>query len=74
MNVCTTAKKGAVGETSSKYGYPGGGEAFIADLEAAKERSDRIWADFVEFMKSHNVDPRVFRGLFTRYYEEFFTD
>lgn len=74
MNVCTQARNGSVGETSSKYGYPGGGEAFIADLEAAKERSEKLWSDFVDFMKSHNVDPRVFRGLFIRYREEFLTD
>jgi hypothetical protein len=71
MNKCTVAKSGAVGETSSKYGYPGGGVAFIADLEAAKERSEKLWSDFVEFMKSHNVDPRILRELFTRYYEEY---
>lgn len=71
MNVCTQAKNGGVGETSSKYGYPGGGEAFIADLEAAKERSEKLWSDFVDFMKSHDVDPRVLRELFTRYYEEY---
>lgn len=71
MNVCTYAKNGAVGETSSKYGYHGGGEAFIADLEAAKERSEKLWSDFVEFMESHNVDPRILRELFIRYHDEF---
>lgn len=71
MQKCTVAKTGGVGETSSKYGYAGGGDAFIADLEAAKERSEKLWSDFVEFMKSHNVDPRILRELFTRYYEEF---
>ena len=71
MDVCRLAKNGRVGETSSKYGCVGGGDAFIADLEAAKERSEKLWSDFVDFMKSHNVDPRILRELFTRYYEEF---
>lgn len=71
MNVCTQARNGAVGETSSKYGFPGGGEAFIADLESAKERYEKLWTDFVEFMKSTGADPRTFRYLFVRYHEEF---
>ena len=71
MQVCTVARNGSVGETSSKYGFVGGGEAFIADLEAAKERSEKLWSDFVEFMKSSGQDPRIFRYLFVRYYDEF---
>lgn len=71
MNICTIAKSGSIGETSSKYGHAGGGDAFIADLEAAKERSEKLWMEFIDFMKSRNVDPRILRELFTRYYEEF---
>ena len=71
MNVCKVAKNGSVGETSSKYGHSGGGEAFIADLEVAKERYEKLWTDFVEFMKLTGADPRTFRYLFVRYHEEF---
>ena len=74
MKVCTIAKNGSVGETSSKYGHVKGGETFIADLEAAKERYEKLWSDFVEFMESTGADPRTFRYLFLRYYEEFINE
>ena len=61
-----------VGEPSSKYGYPGGGERFIKDMQAHEERYNFLWKEFVEFMKSHDVTPSELRGMFTRYYEEFF--
>lgn len=37
MKKCTVAKPGKVGETSSKYGYPGGGEAFVRDCQRRAE-------------------------------------
>lgn len=60
-----------VGEPSSKYGYDRTGEQFEKDIRANKERAERLWSDFVEFMKTHEVDPVDFRQLFARYYEEF---
>ena len=69
--ICTMAKKNKVGETSSKYGYPGGGDQFVADLKAHEERHQQLWEEFVRFMKSHNVTPSELRAMFTRYYEEF---
>ena len=71
MNVCTTAKKNQVGETSSKYGYSNGGDLFIKDLQAHEERHNFLWNEFVNFMKSHEATPEEFRRMFTRYYEEF---
>lgn len=71
MRTCTIAKKNKVGETSSKYGFPGGGEQFISDLKAHEERCEFLWDEFVSFMKSHNVTPSELRSMFTRYYEEF---
>ena len=69
---CTTAKRGKVGEVSSKYGYDKDGSRFNADMEQHNERAEYLWAEFIEFMKSHNVvDPRELRTLFTRYYDEF---
>lgn len=69
---CTKAKRGKVGEVSSKYGYDKDGSQFNADMEKHHERAEYLWAEFIEFMKSHNVvDPRELRILFTRYYDEF---
>lgn len=71
MIICKTAKKNRIGETSSKYGYPGGGDQFTADLKAHEERHQQLWEAFVLFMESHNATPEEFRTMFTRYYEEF---
>lgn len=65
------ARKGGIGEPSSKYGYDRTGEQFEKDIQANIERYEALWNDFVEFMKSRNVDPRAFRRMFTRYCEEF---
>lgn len=70
-NVCKTATPGKVGETSSKYGMPNGGELFEADMKAHEERYNFLWNEFINFMKSHNVTPSELRTMFTRYYEEF---
>jgi hypothetical protein len=71
MRTCTIAKKNKVGETSSKYGYKNGGEQFISDLKAHEERQNFLWNEFVNFMKSNDVNPSELRSMFTRYYEEF---
>jgi hypothetical protein len=73
MKTCTVAKKNKVGETSSKYGFPGGGDRFVSDMQAHEERQKFLWGEFVEFMKSHNVTPSELRSMFTRYYEDFLT-
>ena len=66
-----SAKKNGIGEPSSKYGYDRTGEQFERDIQANNERAEALYNDFVEFMKSHDVDPRRFRRIFLRYYEEF---
>ena len=71
MNKCTIAKKNKVGEVSSRYGYPNGGELFLKDLQAHEERYNFLWNEFIDFMKSHDVTPSELRRMFTRYYEEF---
>lgn len=68
---CTIAKRGKVGEVSSKYGYDKGGAQFNADMEKHRARAEYLWSEFVEFMKSHDATPQDFRTLFTRYYDEF---
>ena len=60
-----------VGDPCSKYGYDRDGKQFEADLQAAFERSEYLWAEFVEFMKSHKVNPKELQTMFLRYYEEF---
>lgn len=64
-------KRFRVGEVSSKYSYDRDGSQFEADMKAHKERNEFLWGEFVGFMKTHNVDPRELRTMFTRYYEEF---
>lgn len=71
MNVCKRAKRGRVGEMSSKYGYPNGAELFEKDIKEKQERADRLWAEFVDFMKSRNITPSELRSMFVQYYEEF---
>lgn len=60
-----------VGEPSSKYGYDRDGRQFEADLKAHEERGNYLWAEFVQFMKSHNVTPMELRSMFSKFYEEF---
>ena len=60
-----------VGEPSSKYGYDADGSQFAADMQKHAEQCEFLWNEFVDFMKSHDVDPRKFRFLFTKYHEEF---
>ncbi len=71
MKVCKPAKPGKVGETSSKYGYPGGGDQFVKDCQAHEERYNYLYNEFISFMKLHNATPSELRTMFTRYYEEF---
>lgn len=71
MKRCSIAKKNKVGEISSKYGFPGGGDRFVSDMQTHEERQNFLWGEFVDFMKSHNVTPKELRSMFTRYYEEF---
>ena len=73
MKICTVAKKNKVGETSSKYGFPNGGEKFMQDMKAHEERYNFLWEEFVKFMKSNDVTPSELRSMFVRYYEEFLT-
>ena len=70
MNVCKIAKSG-VGEVSSKYGYDKDGSQFEADVQKRFEEYESLYADFVEWMRSKNVDPRKFRSMFMRYHEEY---
>lgn len=60
-----------VGEVSSKYGYSNGGDLFERDLQRRHEESEALYAEFKAWMRSKNVDPRKFRELFLRYYDEF---
>lgn len=64
-------KRFRVGDPSAKYAYDHDGSQFEADLKAAEERAAYLWAEFIEFMKIHEVNPRELRSMFTRYYEEF---
>ena len=56
-------------EVSSKYGYNPG--QFDQDLEARKARSDALWADFLGWMKGHEITPDEARVLFRRLFEEY---
>lgn len=60
-----------IGDPSSEYGMPNGGERFAEALQKKQERSAHLWGEFVEFMHQHDVTPSELREMFTRYYEEF---
>ena len=49
-----------VGDPCSKYGYDRTGEQFEKDTQAHKERGEYLWAEFIEFMKSHDATPPIF--------------
>lgn len=68
---CKPAKAGKVGETSSKYGYPGGGERFEADIAQHLRNAEALYKDFKNWMFAHEVDPDMVRTLFVRFYYEF---
>jgi len=65
------AKKNGVGEVSSKYGYPGGGEQFEKDIAQKLEEAEALYQEFVKWMKERNADPETVRLMFVRFYEEF---
>lgn len=65
----TRIKHHRVGEVSSKYGY--NPEQFDKDLDTRKDRSDALWADFLGWMKQHEITPDEARGLFRRMFEEY---
>ena len=69
--ICRVAKSGKVGETSSKYGYPGGGDLFVEDLARHAAESQALYEEFVEWMKSRQIDPDTVRSMFVRFYYEF---
>ena len=71
MYKCTTAKAGKVGEPSSKYGYPGGGEQFEKDIAQKAAEADALYSDFVQWMKERGVNPEMVRFMFVRFYEDF---
>lgn len=60
-----------IGDPSSEYGMPNGGERFAEAVQKKQERGAFLWAEFIEFMKDHDVTPAELRTMFTRYYEEF---
>lgn len=68
---CAVAKAGKVGETSSKYGYPGGGEQFEKDIAQKAAEAEALYSDFVKWMKEREVDTETVRMMFVRFYTEF---
>ena len=60
-----------VGELSSKYAFDRDGKQFEADIQRHIDEIEKLYAEFVEWMKGKDVSPYKFRALFRRYYEEF---
>lgn len=60
-----------VGELSSKYAYDRDGKQFEADIQNHICETETLYAEFKDWIKSHNVTPDKFRDLFRRYYTEF---
>ena len=61
----------SVGELSSKYAYDRDGKQFEADIQRHIEENEKLYVEFVEWMKSKGITPDKFRALFSRYYDEF---
>ena len=60
-----------VGELSSKYAYDKEGKQFEADIQRHIDESEKLYVEFVEWMKNKGVTPDKFRALFSRYCDEF---
>ena len=60
-----------VGELSSKYAYDRDGKQFEADIQRHIEETEKLYVEFVKWMKNKGVTPDKFRALFRRYYDEF---
>ena len=60
-----------VGELSSKYAFDRDGKQFEADIQRHIDETEKLYSEFVEWMKSKDVSPYKFRALFRRYYDEF---
>lgn len=65
------ARKNGIGEPSSKYGYDRDGSQFEADIQRHLEESERLYKEFVDWMKERNVDPETVRRMFIKFYYEF---
>lgn len=68
---CKPAKVGKVGEPSSKYGYPGGGEQFERDIAQKAWEAKILYEELVEWMMERKVEPEVFRLMYMRFYDEY---
>ena len=60
-----------VGDPSSKYGFDKDGKQFEADMQKHFDDSEKLYAEFKEWMKQKDVTPEKFRNLFRKYYDEF---
>ena len=69
--VSRTARKGCVGEPSSKYGYPGGDEQFERDIARKFEEAEALYQKFVNWMQEQEADPEIVRLMFVRFYEDY---
>ena len=68
--VCKFVKNG-IGDPSSKYAFDKDGKQFEADNQRHIDVSEKLYVEFVEWMKNKGVAPDKFRALFRRYYDEF---
>lgn len=60
-----------VGDPSSEFGMPDGGEKFERKVQARIERASHLWEAFVGFMQEHDVRPDELRTMFAKYWEEY---
>lgn len=60
-----------IGDPSSEFGMPDGGERFDQKVQERAERHEQLWNAFVSFMIAHEVRPDELRTMFTKYYSEY---
>ena len=61
-----------VGDPSSKYAY--NPDQLDIDARLNHEKNEKLYADFREWMREHEVDARKIRPLFLRFVQEFFNE
>ncbi len=64
------ARKNGIGEPSSKYGYDRDGSQFEADIQRHIKEGERLYKEFVDWMKERCVEPETVRRMFIKFYYE----
>lgn len=62
-------KNHRVGEVSSKYGLRP--DLFESDIKARADRAEKLWENFMVFVRENEATPEEIRTLFSRFYDKY---